>query len=74
MPDFIAKPVGDSAKRPPCPNCGSQMLFARIKPDSVIPDRQTFECLKCNLAESSGGLSGRQKKASLFSCAARATS
>jgi hypothetical protein len=53
MADFVAKPSGDSIKRPPCPNCGTQMLFGRIKPDSVIPDRQTFECLKCNLAESS---------------------
>ena len=55
MRDFITKPSGDLINRPPCPNCGTQMLLARIKPESVIPDRQTFECLKCNVAESAEG-------------------
>jgi ribosomal protein S27AE len=52
MPDFIAKSPPGPVIRPSCPNCGTQMLLARITPESIIPDRQTFECLKCNLAES----------------------
>ena len=52
MSDFIAK--RDPINRSPCPNCGEQMMLARITPASLIPDRETFECLKCNLAESTG--------------------
>jgi hypothetical protein len=33
--------------QPPCPKCCTNMLLARIEPDSPRHDRRTFECPVC---------------------------
>jgi ribosomal protein S27AE len=42
-----ATAYSDAIKRPPCPQCGSTMLLARIEPDKPGHDRRTFQCGKC---------------------------
>lgn len=37
-----------AAKRPSCPNCGTEMMISRIEPDKPDHDMRTFECPKCN--------------------------
>jgi hypothetical protein len=42
-----ATPYSDSIERPPCSECGTTMLLARIEPDKPDHDRRTFQCAKC---------------------------
>ena len=37
--------------KPPCPNCGAEMLLARLDPAGEAHDRRTFECTKCDHTE-----------------------
>ena len=37
--------------RPGCPKCGTQMLLARIVPDSPGHELRTFECPMCEHSE-----------------------
>jgi transposase-like protein len=38
--------------RPPCPQCGTTMMLARIEPHTPGCDMRTFECPSCNHSES----------------------
>ena len=37
-------------QRPPCPQCGTDMLLSRIEPNTPGVDQRTFEC-KCGHGE-----------------------
>jgi transcription elongation factor Elf1 len=37
--------------RPECPKCGTQMLLARVVPDSSEHELRTFECPICEHSE-----------------------
>jgi DNA-directed RNA polymerase subunit M/transcription elongation factor TFIIS len=47
-----ATTASDAIKRPPCPECGTMMILARIEPDKPNHDKRTFECPKCHHSES----------------------
>ena len=38
--------------RPECPQCGTQMLLARVVPDAPGHEQRTFECPMCEHSES----------------------
>jgi ribosomal protein S27AE len=38
-------------EHPPCPKCATQMFLARIAPNALGYNRQTFECPKCEHSE-----------------------
>jgi predicted RNA-binding Zn-ribbon protein involved in translation (DUF1610 family) len=38
-------------ERPPCPQCGAQMMVARIRPHTLGTDERTYECAKCRFVE-----------------------
>jgi ssDNA-binding Zn-finger/Zn-ribbon topoisomerase 1 len=38
-------------ERPPCSKCGTPMMLARIEPDEPDHDKRTYECPKCEHAE-----------------------
>jgi hypothetical protein len=37
-------------QRPPCPQCGTDMMLSRIEPSTPGVDQRTFEC-KCGYSE-----------------------
>jgi hypothetical protein len=41
-----------SITRPPCAECGTAMMLARIEPDVADHDLRTFECPKCEHSQS----------------------
>jgi hypothetical protein len=36
---------------PPCPKCATQMFLARVAPNALGYNRQTFECPNCEHSE-----------------------
>ena len=40
-----------SDERPQCPQCGTQMMLARIASEKPDHDMRTFECPRCNHEE-----------------------
>ena len=47
-----ATPISNAIVRPPCPQCDTMMLLARIEPDKPGHETRTFECPKCQHSES----------------------
>ena len=38
-------------QRPPCPQCGAQMMVMRIQPHTPGIDERTYQCAKCGFVE-----------------------
>jgi hypothetical protein len=44
-----------SIERPPCPQCGGQMMVARIQPHAPGIEERTYECAKMPLRGKAAG-------------------
>jgi len=38
-------------ERPPCPQCGAQMMVERIQPHAPGIEERTYQCAKCRFIE-----------------------
>lgn len=65
MPHTQTNSIRSDIDRPLCPQCGSEMWLARVRPDGPGKEHRTFNCPVCEISTGDSDLLRRGTSTSL---------